>query len=350
MSLRLMKERIKVSGLSPREEMIRDGQNLLLEELEHDSSYSPTLFFYDPVNRTDDRIARLRVYGRKYSSLNGNYMSFTTTYDNPVKIGDYLHDTKDDSYWLVYNSFNVDDIHYEGKLIQCNYLLNWQLSNGEIVERWANIVSASKYDVGEKGSQTIIMSTNNFTILIGFCEEGFELEEKRVFIDKSHNPRKVFKITRGDDVLYDCGTSGSLLSFIADKTEYNPVLDRPDIKICDYIDNFVEDKPYIPTEPTDKENFVIATIKGIKNLKVGISRTCYAVITDNNGNELEWDNQIYGWSLVGNTNIKQTVIDNKLKLLVEDEGCIGNSFLIQVIKLDENKIIGETNVSVVEIV
>lgn len=350
MSLRLMRERIKISGMSLREEMIRDGQNLLLEELEHDSSYSPTLFFYDTVNRTDDRIARLRVYGRKYSSLNGNYMSFTTTYDNPVKIGDYLHDTKDDSYWLVYNSFNVDDIHYEGKLIQCNYLLNWQLSNGNIVERWANIVSASKYDVGENGSQTMIMSTNNFTILIGFCEEGFELEGKRVFIDRSHTPRKVFKITRGDDVLYDCGTSGSLLSFIADKTEYNPVLDRPDIKICDYIDNFVEDKPYIPTEPTDKENFVIATIKGIKNLKVGISRTCYAVITDNNGNELEWDNQIYGWSLVGNTNIKQTVIDNKLKLLVEDEGCIGNSFLIQVIKLDENKIIGETNVSVVEIV
>ena len=345
-----MRERIKISGMSLREEMIRDGQNLLLEELEHDSSYSPTLFFYDTVNRTDDRIARLRVYGRKYSSLNGNYMSFTTTYDNPVKIGDYLHDTKDDSYWLVYNSFNVDDIHYEGKLIQCNYLLNWQLSNGNIVERWANIVSASKYDVGENGSQTMIMSTNNFTILIGFCEEGFELEGKRVFIDRSHTPRKVFKITRGDDVLYDCGTSGSLLSFIADKTEYNPVLDRPDIKICDYIDNFVEDKPYIPTEPTDKENFVIATIKGIKNLKVGISRTCYAVITDNNGNELEWDNQIYGWSLVGNTNIKQTVIDNKLKLLVEDEGCIGNSFLIQVIKLDENKIIGETNVSVVEIV
>lgn len=94
---------------TPREEMIRDGQNLLKEELEHDSSYSPTMFFYDSNNKVDDRLANLRVYGRKKSSLNGNYMNFLTTYDNPIKIGEYIHDTKDDTYWLVYNSFNVND-------------------------------------------------------------------------------------------------------------------------------------------------------------------------------------------------------------------------------------------------
>ena len=352
MSLELMKKRIAHTGYTPREEMIRNGQNIFKEELKHDSSFSPTLFFYNPVSQSDDRLANLRVFGRKYSSLNGNYMEFITSHDNPIKIGEYLHDTEDDSYWLVYNSFNVNNIHYEGKLIQCNYLLNWQLSNGNIVKRWSNIVSASKYDVGENGNQTIVMSTNNFTILIGFCEEGFELEGKRVFIDRSNNPKKVFKITRGDDVLYDYGSMGSLLSFIADKTEYNPILDRPDIKICNYIDIFEEDLSKAPeSSKNENENGILsATIKGIKNLKVGISRTCYSVITDSNGNELEWDNSIYGWSIVGNINIKQTVIDNKLKLFIDDESCIGNSFLIQVTKLDENRIIGETNVSVVAIV
>ena len=197
MSLQLMKERMKITGHTPREEMIRDGQNLLKEELEHDSSYSPTMFFYDSDNKVDDRLANLRVYGRKNSSLNGNYMNFLTTYDNPIKIGDYIHDTKDDTYWLVYNSFNVNDVHYEGKLIQCNYPLKWQLSNGKVVERWANIVSASKYDTGETGNATIVLSSNNFTVLIGFCEEGYELEGKRVFIDKRNvNPEKVFKMTR----------------------------------------------------------------------------------------------------------------------------------------------------------
>ena len=115
MSLQLMKERVKHSGSTAREEMIIDGQNLLKEELEHDSSYSPTMYFWNPVLRCDDRPAKVRIYKRKYSSLNGNYQNFLTTYDNPIKIGEYLHDTKDDTYWLIYNSFNVNDVHYEGK-------------------------------------------------------------------------------------------------------------------------------------------------------------------------------------------------------------------------------------------
>lgn len=183
MSLQLMKERMKISGFTPRDEMIRDGQNLLKEELEHDTSYSPTMYFYDADNESDDRLANFRVYGRKNSSLNGNYMNYLTTYDNPVKIGDYIHDTKDDTYWLVYTAFNVNDIEYTGKLIQCNYLLRWQLSDGKIIQRWANIVSASKYDTGENGNSIITLSSNNFTILMGYCDEALELEEKRVFID-----------------------------------------------------------------------------------------------------------------------------------------------------------------------
>ena len=166
MSLQLMKERVKHSGSTAREEMIIDGQNLLKEELEHDSSYSPTMYFWNPVLGCDDRSAKVRIYKRKYSSLNGNYQNFLTTYDNPIKIGEYLHDTKDDTYWLIYNSFNVNDVHYEGKMIQCNYLLRWQLATGKIIERYSNIVSASKYDVGETGNSTLVLSSNNYTILI----------------------------------------------------------------------------------------------------------------------------------------------------------------------------------------
>ena len=235
MSLRLMKERIKISGITPRDEMIRDGQNLLKEELEHDTSYSPTMYFYDAENEKDDRLANFRVYGRKNSSLNGNYMNYLTTYDNTVKIGDYIHDTKDDTYWLVYTAFNVNDIEYTGKLIQCNYLLKWQLSDGKIIQRWANIVSASKYDTGENGNSTIVLSSNNFTILIGYCDEALELEEKRVFIDIRKVPKKVFKITRGDDVLYNAGNMGMLLSFIADKVELNKDKDNQELGICDYV-------------------------------------------------------------------------------------------------------------------
>lgn len=346
MSLQLMKERMKISGFTPREEMIRDGQNLLKEELEHDTSYSPTMYFYDMENEKDDRIANLRVYSRKNSSLNGNYMNFLTTYDNPIKIGDYIHDTKDDTYWLVHTSFNVNDVEYMGKLIQCNYLLKWQLSDGRIVQRFCNIVSASKYDTGENGNSTIVLSSNNFTILMGYCEEALELEEKRVFIDIRKPPKKVFKITRGDDVLYNAGNIGMLLSFIADKTEFNQEKDNQELGICDYIDS-----PPIPSEPTnpDETEDLCATISGNTNLRIGVTRTYTATLSDKGGNAVQWDDTKYGWNVTSDFDVKQSITENKISLTVEDEDFIDSSFILSVIKLDDGSVIAEIEITVIDV-
>lgn len=347
MSLQLMKERMKISGASPRDEMIRDGQNLLKEELEHDTSYSPTMYFYDAENEKDDRIANLRVYSRKNSSLNGNYMNFLTTYDNPVKIGDYIHDTKDDTYWLVYTAFNVNDIEYTGKLIQCNYLLRWQLSDGKIIQRWANIVSASKYDTGENGNSTIVLSSNNFTILMGYCDEALELEEKRVFIDIRKVPKKVFKITRGDDVLYNAGNIGMLLSFIADKTEFNQEKDNQELGICDYIDSS-STSPSEPTTPDETED-LCANISGSTNIRIGVTRTYTATLSDKDGNAFNWDDTKYGWIIVSDFDINQTATENKISLTVEDEDFVDSSFLLQVIKLDDSSVLSEIEITVIDV-
>ena len=331
MSLQLMKERIKHSGFTAREEMIIDGQNLLKEELEHDSSYSPTMYFWNPVLECNESPAKLRIYSRKYSSLNGNYQNFLTTHDNPLKIGEYIHDTKDDTYWLVYNSFNVNDVHYEGKMIQCNYLLKWQLSNGKIVQRFANIVSASKYDVGETGNNILVLSSNNYTILIGYCEEGFELEGKRVFIDmKPVDPIKVFKITRSDDVLYNSGNMGSLLSFIADKTEFNPNKDNQELRICDYIDpsSSLSPQPSEPNETTD----LSAVISGDAELQIGFSNTYSVTFTDKKtGNSIDWTHTNFIWKIVSAFDINQSTSRNKIELLVEDEKLLDEEFKLQVI-------------------
>ena len=328
MSLRLMRERMRVSGDSPRSELIRDGQNLLIEELEHDSSYSPTIFFWNPVSESHEKQAKLRLYGRKYSSLNGNYQNFLTTYDNPLKIGEYLHDTKDDTYWLVYNSFNVNDIHYEGKMIQCNYLLKWQLTDGRIIKRWANIVSASKYDVGENGNGKIILSSNNYTILIGYCEEGFELEGKRVFIDmKPVNPTKVFKITRSDDVIYNSEGMGFILSFIADKTEFNPEKDNQELRICDYTNT----ASLLPNPPESNETEDLrVTVSGRRTLKNSYKRTYSVNFADKNGNAVNYRDVGFVWEVKADFNIAENTYDNKIELYVNNENLIGESFALRV--------------------
>ncbi|MBD5476255.1 MAG: hypothetical protein HDR17_09830, partial [Lachnospiraceae bacterium] len=252
-------------------------------------------------------------------------------YDNPLKIGEYLHDTKDDTYWLVYNSFNVNDIHYEGKMIQCNYLLKWQLSNGEIIQRFANIVSASKYDVGESGNSTLVLSSNNYTVLIGYCEEGFELESKRVFIDmKPTNPKKVFKITRSDDVLYNSGNIGSLLSFIADKTEFNPDKDNQELRICDYIN---PSSPLPPTPPTPNETTDLsAVISGDSELQIGFSNTYAVSFTDKkNGSSVDWNMVDFIWNIVSDFDIEQSVTENGIELFIENEDLTDEYFKLQVI-------------------
>ena len=345
MSLQLMKERVKHSGSTAREEMIIDGQNLLKEELEHDSSYSPTMYFWNPVLRCDDRPAKVRIYKRKYSSLNGNYQNFLTTYDNPIKIGEYLHDTKDDTYWLIYNSFNVNDVHYEGKMIQCNYLLRWQLANGKIIERYSNIVSASKYDVGETGNSTLVLSSNNYTILIGYCGEGFELEGKRVFIDmKPTKPTKVFKITCSDDVIYNSDGAGSLLSFIADKTEFNPNKDNQELKICDYIDpSFpLPPTPQPPNETTDLR----CVISGNASLKNGYKRPYSVKFTDKNGNAINLENISFKWNIVNNPGLITNAYENKIDILFNNEDLIGSSFLLQVIVAGE--VLAESKITIIE--
>ena len=344
MSLQLMRERVKYSGSTAREEMIIDGQNLLKEELEHDSSYSLTMYFWNPVLGCDDRPAKVRIYKRKYSSLNGNYQNFLTTYDNPIKIGEYLHDTKDDTYWLIYNSFNVNNVHYEGKMIQCNYLLKWQLTSGEIIERYSNIVSASKYDVGETGNSTLVLSSNNYTILIGYCDEGFELEGKRVFIDmKPIKPTKVFKITRSDDVLYNSGNMGSLLSFIADKVEFNPNADNQELRICDY--NSTIPLPPTPSEP-DETTDLRCAISGNANLKNGYRRTYTVTFTDKDGNPVDWQAVNYQWKVISDFDVKQIVADNKITVSVNDENLIGGSFFVQIIV--SGTVLSEIKVNIVE--
>lgn len=345
MSLQLMRERVKHSGSTAREEMIIDGQNLLKEELEHDSSYSPTMYFWNPVLGCDDRPAKVRIYKRKYSSLNGNYQNFLTTHDNPIKIGEYLHDTKDDTYWLIYNSFNVNDVHYEGKMIQCNYLLRWQLANGEIIERYSNIVSASKYDVGETGNSTLVLSSNNYTILIGYCEEGFELEGKRVFIDmKPTKPTKVFKITRSDDVLYNSGNMGSLLSFIADKTEFNPNDDNQELRICDYNKN-TSPLPPTPSEPNETTD-LRCVISGNTNLKNGYRRTYTVTFTDKDDNEIESNKINFDMRIIADFDISKSAHNNKIDLFIDNDELVGSSFILQVVI--DDKIISELEINIVE--
>ena len=73
-----------------------------------------------------------------------------------VKAGMYVF--FENRYWLINGYPGNNGIYEKATMVLCQYLLRWQNSEGKIIERWCNAVSASKYDVGENGNYTILLS------------------------------------------------------------------------------------------------------------------------------------------------------------------------------------------------
>lgn len=188
-----------------------------------------------------------------------------------LKAGMYIK--FENQYWLISGYPGNNGVCEKATAVLCQYELIWQDNNGKIVRRWANFVSASKYDNGRVGNSTIILTSNDFTVLIPEDDDGTTLDGCRVFIDRVKTgqlPTKVFEITRSDDVLYLFGKDhGGILSFIANKSEFNKITDRQDLWICDYKTPSTSTLP--PSEPDNPTTSVIIT--GGDTLRYGRSKT-----------------------------------------------------------------------------
>ena len=259
--------------------------------------------------------------------------------------GDYIF--FEDEYWIVDGRPGNNKSYEKATLKECQYKLRWQKDDGTIIERWVYLTSSSKYDVGENGNNTIVLTSNNYLITIPNDEDSMTLDGKRVFIDLSDVPEKVFKITRNDDVLFAHGSHGGTLNLIADKTEFNKETDNQELRLCDYIDS----TPTPPSEPTtpDETEDLFATISGTTNLRIGVTRNYTATLSDKDSNVVQWDDTKYGWNVASDFDVKQSVTENKISLTVEDEDFIESSFILQVIKLDDNSVIGDFEITVADV-
>lgn len=241
-------------------------------------------------------------------------------------------------YWLITGYPGNNKIYEKATMIFCQYKLRWQDDTGKVIERWANFTSASKYDIGHSGNQTIMLTSNNFTIWIPEDDDSATLDTRRVFIDRdTDNPTKVFEITRSDDVLYLFGEDhGGILSFIADKVELNLEVDRPDLGLCDY-----KEPAPLPPDP-DETTDLSAVISGKSNLINGFSRTYSVEFKDSNG-DIEQDVD-FTWSVESDFDVQQTISGNQIELSVDDKSLIGSFFILQV--LVQDKVLSEFEITI----
>lgn len=241
-----------------------------------------------------------------------------------VKAGMYVY--FDNAYWLVTGYPSSNKSYEKVTLDICQYKLKWQNSSGDIVERWGNFTSASKYDDGLQGDKAITLTSDNLNILLPNDEESLGLAYKRVFVDSKRIPEKVYIISRTDDVLYNFGEHGGIISFIADKTELDPTKDNQELGICDYVSPAVQpDGDY----GTILDGNISGKIDGNSKLKVGIKRTYTAVLTDKQGAPIEWNDDFY-WYIYPSRNITYNTNNGNLDILVEDESLIDTSIRIEI--------------------
>ena len=253
------------------------------ESLDTDIAKSVTLYNYDLSESAEIRcIIQGNTADTQLKSMERSILVPVGT----LHSGDYVF--FEDEYWIVDGRPGNNKIYEKATLKECQYKLRWQKSDGTIIERFANLTSSSKYDVGENSNNTIILTSNNYLIIIPNDKDSMTIDGKRVFIDLSDVPEKVFKITRNDDVLYNHHIHGGTLNLIADKTELNKEKDNQELWLCDYIDVSNPTTPTPPQPPNPDETADLsATISSNGNLKVGFYRTYTAKFTDKNGERYE---------------------------------------------------------------
>lgn len=132
-----------------------------------------------------------------------------------------------DRYWLIVGLVDNNGIYEKAILVLCNYLLTWQNQNGEIIQRWANIISASQYNNGESSDQYMRIRSDQLLILTPNDDECMLIPHRQRFIidmrcklyEKSFTQditidtsKEVitYEFTRFDSVLYNYQNSGCL--------------------------------------------------------------------------------------------------------------------------------------------
>lgn len=140
-----------------------------------------------------------------------------------IKAGMYIKYR--DKFWLIIGNVDNDGTSEKGVMTLCNYLLTWVNSSGEIVQRWANCVSASQYNNGETGMKYYFVRSDQLLVSIPDDDECLLLNTgQRFIIDKrckiyengfsedtvkdTSKPLVVYEMTRADTVLYDYQDSG----------------------------------------------------------------------------------------------------------------------------------------------
>ena len=318
------------------------AQESFLEMLDTEIADDVELCNYDLSERTQIRaIIQNNVQDTKLKTLSRMAMAQIGTF----KPGMYIY--YKNRYWLIVSLVDDNKMYEKAILSICNYLITWENAQGEIIQRWANIINASQYNNGEHIYTYFIVRSDQLLVSVPDDRESLLLTSgKRFIVDKRCNlyesefeddhitecitkPVLTYEITRVNNTIYDYQYGGYVeLMFTEDEQHENDgyyTINGNGYWLCrsSKIDNTENNNNSSDSPNEFGESKIIADSYDILN---GLEPSVFiAKFYDSEGNELQTD---FSWDLDCDfaDKLEITYSDNAIFIFVDDRNLLNKSF------------------------
>ncbi len=244
--------------------------------------------------------------------------------DTTVYTGSYV--VFEDNTWIINSNVTIIDDAYKMCQMQlCNYVLKFQIDNGDILS-YPCVTSGSTYS--NDNNKTVNLPENQKSVLLPYDDYTSELRvDRRLYLDKRTVKPSAYRIIGDTDTTtYSYGEKG-LIYFIAEiSTESSN--DRADLGICNYKDVVISEDNDINTGVT----YSIITTN--KDLLVNNSIVANAIPYESDGTE---NNSILlNWTITlpngfTSDDITYTLVDNTCTInALDNYSLIGEVVLLEV--------------------
>lgn len=285
-SLDRFKFKMSLGGDSLRAENINNSKRLLEEVFDDDASLALGIYMWELGKKEylPTEQIRIRIFDKKYSAANGVMCAFQTLIDSPIDVGDILYDSTINKYYICTESFNIGNVHWQGKLTMCNWILKWQKKDGTILEYPCQDMNTTQYNSGEQSNRQFTIGSSQHMLMLPYDENTVVLKSpQRFFLDRDKDNPTAYIVTQNDTTSYNYGNKG-IVRVTVTECAIDWDEDNLELGICDYLDENDLDND------NGEDNLVSKSVISYDTTVIksgGSPQTFVARFFDENGNEVK---------------------------------------------------------------
>ena len=326
---------MQISGGSIRNGTDRNSRETLKATFEDDPSFTLGVYFWRLGIESYDgcKTVPIRLYKRKFSTSEGTTVKFQTQYDCPIVVGDVLYSSRSNEYLICTESFNIGDIHWQGKFASCNWILRWQNKHGDILEYPCSAVNVTQSGTGEQVAANLVTGTSQYILTLPYdCNTIALSNPQRFFLDRNKINPMSYIVTHNDSVMYNYDKGVVKVTVMEHPGVHET--DRVDLGICDYFD-----KQDVKRHNSCNNIFVSKSVIAYDTLVIksgGSPQTFTGRFFDDKGNVVKDVETCWKVTCDFSKALKIEEQDNKLSISIDNDKYIDEEFKLSLSDPDGN--------------